>query len=546
MNAIHITTEDQCLVVALDQLAGGTAKDYADHIIHSIEHLARVFSDFHELEFKHVYQTMCDHVACSMTDRAAANHAAIRIVNEQLGKSIIEVNCHLHPLDTITSKCKSVLLSMESQKSKLYGTGCLAEKIVLALNKMRYKDGKGDPHGFRVFLQDHHLPQSLLARYRGNRLHVLFKLAATHITYYDEIKLYLTTRCLNTSTLKSALIEDFCTPSAYLQLKCLAVLGKLLTGPWMKRFYRNNHELHHMDAFVAIKGCFERVKELASQEVIHLESLTVDFFGEDLVKDQKNIWTSDVPNDQFSEMLKSLLAATMQVIQNQYKRYYEMEDMSHDELQKLNTARTHNMDSEELMGMFSALHARAPRATLIFNSSKIRAKKNKTFQYLKSCPNAEQLVQNSITAAAKLKRNTQKSVLELQKELSARIADKMQKKQNTDRRKTEKKVKDLMKMANADFSTAFSLDVTSTGTLEDIVRGRIVGMKIMHNWAQKGKFVDKTYNGKVEKLKKTKTPTYVICYWELGQEYDEDGEDFNIPVHELAVDFICGDFKVVH
>ena len=36
---------------------------------------------------------------------------------------------------------------------------------------------------------------------------------------------------------------------------------------------------------------------------------------------------------------------------------------------KLNSARTHNMDSEEVMDMFSASQVRAPRATLLFISS---------------------------------------------------------------------------------------------------------------------------------------------------------------------------------
>ena len=33
----------------------------------------------------------------------------------------------------------------------VFGNGCLADEIVLALNKMRFKVRKGDPHGFRVW-----------------------------------------------------------------------------------------------------------------------------------------------------------------------------------------------------------------------------------------------------------------------------------------------------------------------------------------------------------------------------------------------------------
>ena len=139
VNAIHTTTNRECLVVALDQLAGGTSQDYSAHIIKSVEHLARIYYDFHhDAQFLEVKGKRVAHINSTMTDRAAANHAAIRIVNEAFGKTLLEVNCHLHPLDTIASKCCSTLLSLETVKPKLYGTGCFAERITLALNKMRY------------------------------------------------------------------------------------------------------------------------------------------------------------------------------------------------------------------------------------------------------------------------------------------------------------------------------------------------------------------------------------------------------------------------
>ena len=46
------------------------------------------------------------------------------------------------------------------------------------------------------------------------------------------------------------------------------------------------------------------------------------------------------------------------------------------------------------------------------------------------------------------------------------------------------------------------------------------------------------YNDKVEKLKGT---TYTICYWGQAKDYEQYGEDYRVQIHELAVDFICGD-----
>ena len=41
-----MTIQDQCLVVTLDELPGGTAKYYADHVVKSLEHLASVHCVF--------------------------------------------------------------------------------------------------------------------------------------------------------------------------------------------------------------------------------------------------------------------------------------------------------------------------------------------------------------------------------------------------------------------------------------------------------------------------------------------------------------------
>ena len=291
---------------------------------------------------------------------------------------------------------------------------------------MRYKDGKGDPLGFKVFLADNRLPQSLVIRYRGNRLHVLFKLAAVYVMYYDQIKVYLETRCLNTTPFRASLLADFIHPVAYIEMKTLAVLGKILTAPWMKKFYtKQGEQVHHMDAFNSIKECVHRIEQLVLQEKITLHQVTHNLFGEQLDKDKKDrIWKDNVDAKQFPQVMKAVLKATSEGLQKQYQTY-ESEQLEKNK-DKLDSARTHNIDSEEVMGMFSASHSRAPRATLLYLSSKIKAKKNKTLQYLESHTeeHQEKLVKKSVPLAAKLKDTSKKSVIDLQKELFRRIAEK--------------------------------------------------------------------------------------------------------------------------
>ena len=118
VNSIHVTLKvaPGCLVVALDQLPGGTAQDYHNHVVSSIDHLADVYQSFHGGQFHLCRQQIIDHIANSMTDRAAANHSALNLINESWGKTLNELNCHLHPLDTIASSCRSALNKCEKDR----------------------------------------------------------------------------------------------------------------------------------------------------------------------------------------------------------------------------------------------------------------------------------------------------------------------------------------------------------------------------------------------------------------------------------------------
>ena len=167
INSVHLTTKNGCEVISIDQLPGGTANDYSDHVCSSVDSLADTYADFHKEDFQYCHlQYIIDNIANSMTDRVVVNHSAIVKVNESWEKTLNELNCHLHPLDSIASSCRSALKGLDPCKGQLYGKDCLAGNIVLQVNKFRYKDGKGDPKGFVVFLENHSLPKGIIPRYR--------------------------------------------------------------------------------------------------------------------------------------------------------------------------------------------------------------------------------------------------------------------------------------------------------------------------------------------------------------------------------------------
>ena len=196
------------------------------------------YADFHQEDYQHCRSTIIDHISNTLTDRVAVNHAAISKVNETWGKVLNELNCHLHPLDTIASSCRSTLKKLQSSEGRLYGKDCHAGNLLLAINKFRYKDGKGDPKGFKTFLDDHKLPRGLIPCYRGNRLHVLFHICGKLIEHHGDLLGFFTTGSVSCGGLQSGIKADFENLEAIMEMEVLGILGKMLTGPWMQVFYK--------------------------------------------------------------------------------------------------------------------------------------------------------------------------------------------------------------------------------------------------------------------------------------------------------------------
>jgi len=198
INSVHIMTTSSGFVVAVDELAGGTAVDYSAQIFQSIDNLAHRYSEFTKTDFQINHTNIIKNIANCMMDRVAANHAAIVLVNEAWHKNTNELNCHLHPLDSIACSSRPALKQLESSKGKEFANDCFAANIVVQMNKMRYKDGKGDPRGF-------------IPRYRGNRLHVLFHICGKYIEHYDIILKFLKSGTVTCRTFRLIPSNSRCT-----------------------------------------------------------------------------------------------------------------------------------------------------------------------------------------------------------------------------------------------------------------------------------------------------------------------------------------------
>ena len=323
----------------------------------------------------------------------------------------------------------------------------------------------------------------------------------------------------------------------------VGLLGKMLTGPWMQVFYTAaQQDLSHIDAIDVVRRVMGALKDAAVNPLIILDC-TKDFFGRDLGdadETLKSLRQQPADKELFCSMMSTCIHAIVDVLERQYRRYLEMEVT--DELrEETQTARLHNINSEELMGMFSTGKEQAKNVNVDFLTARMRARKNQVVPWLDEMfdEKRKHIVMWSIGRARRKRRANRNKVDAVRKEMSVRAANKRQKKSEKERKAVEKKLKE---MDINDINQVFpELEQNVCSMLSDILTGRVVGRTICHTWYDESTGEKTVWSGKVEKQRRRSgTNFYSIAYWSEDETY-KDSTDYDIPKIALATDLIFAD-----
>ena len=183
MNEVHIHFQDEApggLSLQISTMPGGTTDDYYEHITTTVCDVVTTFAGYKREDIHNLETGVFHHIKNTISDRAAVNHCVVQNLEEDMNMELLELKCNVHPLDGITHKCRCILKEVDTHlniKTSLFGKECKAANIVYNLSKMRYRQDKGDPMGFKSFLQLENIPLKYFVRYVGYMLHVLFHLA---------------------------------------------------------------------------------------------------------------------------------------------------------------------------------------------------------------------------------------------------------------------------------------------------------------------------------------------------------------------------------
>lgn len=191
------------------------------------------------------------------------------------------------------------------------------------------------------------------------------------------------------------------------------------------------------------------------------------------------------------------------------------------------------------MGMFSAMQAKDPNATICYLSCKMRCRKNRTVGYLDglSQERRDEVLRKAVQLGKKQRRKRRMNEKELRAEVLRRVQEKAQAREMTERRKVDKK----LKTATVDTLASEFPEVTGQRleNLKVLFKGEAVGQLICHTWYEEG--VQVVYSGKIEdKFTERRIYKYRIAYWANDESY-EDAEDYDMAIVQLCADFIEGD-----
>ena len=545
VNCIYVTNGTSVHVIDIDQLPGGTAVDYCDHITTCINRLARVYCHYNGGDVQIIEHDIVSRISNTITDRATVNQATIKMLNDRWSIDLNICYCHLHPLDTISSSTRSALKKAQISTGTLFATDCFAANIVIALDKLRFNDGTGAPSAFKSYFRDGKLSVSEFPRYRGNRLHILYTLSGQY--YCNRISLAKFLDNLSHKRLAHAISRDFSQDEALEQLCLLGIVGKLLTGPWLKEFYNDvTPSRGHYGAVEIIKGVISKLKYTIDQPSDILVQ-THDYFGTQLPDNDLvlNDLREIIPSPRFLNMVEVSIQASIKTLESQYKAYFNV-DITPALLNMTASVPDHNIAAEQCMGLFSDLLNKSRNASLGHIAAKLVSRKNNVLNnlILMDITSRNTLISKVIDISnleRKDKISYRKSTLVV---IDNRLLEKLNTKLNRDRKKIEL----IFKNCTTNDSLLSILLTKQFEHVTDVQKdmilhtfsGDIVGYNITHSWMDDNSKI--LYLGTVKKFSKSKS-VYTISYWLEGDV--DNAEEYDLHVRQLIVDIIDNDLTFI-
>ena len=304
----------------------------------------------------------------------------------------------------------------------------------------------------------------------------------------------------------------------------------------MHTFYTShNNELSHCEAIRKVEIVLRNI-DLFIDHTPDVNTIKSDLFGNTFSTNKQ--WKVTEGIIEISEMVKIMLGQVKIVLERQYSKYLELSAAELMDMEAhTTTAPVHNIISEEQVGMFSAAQQRAPHATILYTASKIKSIKNRTLDKLMLLTEDDRVskISMAVTLSGQVKKLNLVLIKTVHRNIVKSIERKKEKKQATEKKKLENKIKQLE--VESDICEVLDCSLEQADIVKDIINYNICDRFILHTWLSDDNKLT-TWHGKVLGTGELKEKVYTVCYWQADESLD-DGEDYYMSPAALAADYLC-------
>lgn len=218
-------TTGETLLLGMKLQSSGTASAYTKTIVAQCESVGLKLSQ----------------VANTMTDRCITNAAIHRELETLKGNTLNQFKCAMHPLDTMAKQCNAIVRETETNTLKdikgvfpfKHRAESMTQATVRTTTKL-FHSTQYFSETLHSYLASKFGPGGLYYRYVGNRFHIFFLSSGMLYCYKDAMNEYFTTILKPRNGVEMGIHNSLNQPIIPVTLRALGLVGKIVTGPWMR------------------------------------------------------------------------------------------------------------------------------------------------------------------------------------------------------------------------------------------------------------------------------------------------------------------------
>ena len=279
MVEVEVGTSDATMLLGLTLQTGGTAAEYAKTItktFHRIEETSAMEHDNGEST------SILSQVKNTMSDRCITNKALDDKLEQIKGGKLNRFKCAMHPLDSIAKECEKSVQRFEekvginAKKSSgnypfIHHGESNSQAVIRTTSKLFHDTKFNCSTELSSYLRSKGaVPREdanktiLYYRFVGNRFHILFLSSACLFHYRTAIVEFFTDvfppqNAVHTSVFNALQLSDM-----KITLRALGIIGKVITGPWMRLLSKATNILEMNEHFSYAHGQITRWSNDAS------------------------------------------------------------------------------------------------------------------------------------------------------------------------------------------------------------------------------------------------------------------------------------------